>query len=102
MDSTIHLWSRTLSLGEQQRLIIVAALLTLYPPMDCDMPVKYFILDETTAGCDQLTEKIIYEYLQNSNIQFISISHRHQLIKYHTHQLIISSNNQSYQFNQLS
>jgi ABC-type uncharacterized transport system fused permease/ATPase subunit len=36
--------------------------------------VKYFILDETTSGCDELTEKTLYEYLQNSNIQYISIS----------------------------
>ena len=101
-DSSVQLWSRTLSLGEQQRLIIVVALLTLLPPIDSDTPVKYFILDETTAGCDELTEKTIYEYLQNSNIQYISISHRVQLIKYHTHQLIINPKNQSYELIQLS
>lgn len=101
-DASVQLWSRTLSLGEQQRLIIVVALLTLLPPIDSDTPVKYFVLDETTAGCDELTEKTIYEYLQNSNIQFISISHREQLIKYHTHQLIINSKNQSYELIRLS
>jgi ABC-type uncharacterized transport system fused permease/ATPase subunit len=46
---------------------------------------------------DELTEKIIYEYLKNSNIQYISISHRNQLIKYHTHQLIINPKTQSYE-----
>lgn len=102
LDSSVQLWSRTLSLGEQQRLIIVVALLTLLPPIDSDTPVKCFILDETTAGCDELTEKTIYEYLQNSNIQYISISHRVQLIKYHTHQLIINPKNQSYELIQLS
>ena len=102
LDSSVHLWSRTLSLGEQQRLIIVVALLTLFPPIDNNQQIKYFVLDETTAGCDELTEKIIYEYLQNSNIQYISISHRNQLIKYHTHQLIIDSKTKSYQLIKLS
>jgi len=97
LDSSIQLWSRTLSLGEQQRLIIVVALITLLKPMNSNQKIKYFILDETTSGCDELTEKIIYEYLQNSNIQYISISHRNQLIKYHTHQLIIDPKTQSYE-----
>lgn len=57
---------------------------------------------KTTTVCDELTEKIIYQYLQNSNIQYISISHRNQLIKYHTHQLIIDSKRQSYEIIQLS
>ncbi len=101
LDSSVQLWSRTLSLGEQQRLIIVVALLTLFKPFDSNQQIKYFILDETTAGCDELTEKTIYEYLQNSHVQFISISHRDQLIKYHTHQLIINPRTQSYEFLQL-
>ena len=101
-DSSIHLWSRTLSLGEQQRLIVVTALLTLLPPIDSNERVKYLILDETTAGCDQLTEKTIYESLKNANIQYISISHRHQLIQYHTHQLIIDPKDHSYRFIELS
>ena len=101
-DSSRQLWSRTLSMGEQQRLIIIVALLTLFPPMDSDKPVKCFVLDETTSGCDQKTEEMIYQYLNETNIQFISISHRQQLIQYHTHQLIINPNDQSYQFIQLS
>jgi len=101
LDSSIQLWSQILSLGEQQRLIIVIALITLLKPFDLNQEIKYFILDEITTGCDQLTEKIIYEYLQNSNIQYISISHRNQLIKYHTHQLIINSKTQSYEIIQI-
>jgi putative ATP-binding cassette transporter len=102
LDSSVQIWSRTLSLGEQQRLIMVVALVTLLKSTnqinDNNQQIKYFILDETTAGCDELTEKTIYEYLQNSNIQYISISHRNQLIKYHTHQLIIHPKTQSYDF----
>jgi putative ATP-binding cassette transporter len=100
-DSTVQLWSRMLSLGEQQRLIVVVALATLVKSSnDIEMqsqPIKYFVLDETTAGCDELTEKIIYEYLQNSNVRYVSISHRNQLLKYHTHQLIIDPKAQSYE-----
>jgi putative ATP-binding cassette transporter len=102
LDSTVQLWSRTLSLGEQQRLMIVAALVTLFKSTDAignnHQKVKYLILDETTAGCDELTETTIYEHLRNTNIQYISISHRKQLIKYHTHQLIINSKTHSYEF----
>lgn len=103
-DAAAQLWSRTLSLGEQQRLIIVVALVALLKTnqRDGNQQIKYFILDETTAGCDELTEKNIYEYLQNSGIQYISISHRNQLVKYHTHQLLINSKTQSYELIQRS
>lgn len=101
LDSTTQLWSRMLSLGEQQRLIVVVALATLVKSINenelLPQPLKYFVLDETTAGCDEITEKIIYEYLQNSNVRYVSISHRHQLLKYHSHQLIIDPKNQSYE-----
>jgi putative ATP-binding cassette transporter len=99
LDSSIQLWSRTLSLGEQQRLIIVVALVTLIRASNQDEnnQIKHFILDETTAGCDELTEKTIYEYLRSSDVQYISISHRNELIKYHTHQLIINPKNRSYE-----
>ena len=101
-DSSVQLWSRTLSLGEQQRLMIVAALVALCKSTDAlgndHQDVKYLILDETTAGCDEINEKTIYEYLRNNDIQYISISHRKQLIKYHTHQLIINSKTHTYEF----
>ena len=103
MDSSVHLWSRTLSLGEQQRLIIVVALVTLLKSSRDDSPqmLKYLILDETTAGCDEVTEKTIYEHVKNCGVQYISISHRQQLVKYHTHQLIINSKSRSYEFIEL-
>ncbi|CAF1301776.1 unnamed protein product [Adineta ricciae] len=106
LDLSTQLWSRTLSLGEQQRLIIVVALVALLKSNDGtyvnESSIKYFILDETTAGCDETTEKVIYEHLQTNHIRYISISHRHQLLKYHTHQLIIDPKNQSYQFLEMS
>ena len=104
MDASVHLWSRTLSLGEQQRLVIVVALVALLksPRDDSPQAIKYLVLDETTAGCDELTEKTIYEHVKNCGVQFISISHRHQLVKYHTHQLIINPKTRSYELIELS
>lgn len=46
LDSSIQLWSRILSLGEQQRLIIIVAILTLLKPLNSNQEIKYFILDE--------------------------------------------------------
>lgn len=105
LDSSVQLWSRTLSLGEQQRLIIVVALVSMLRNSrdnDNSQPIKYLILDETTAGCDEVTEKTIYEHLNRSGIQYISISHRNQIVKYHTHQLIIDPKNHSYELIELS
>jgi hypothetical protein len=47
-------------LVEQQRLIIVVALVTLLKitdELDNNQRIKYSIVDETTAGCDELSEK---------------------------------------------
>ena len=105
MDSSVQLWSRTLSLGEQQRLVIVVALVSLLRTSrdnETCPPIKYLILDETTAGCDEVTQSTIYEHLNRSGIQYISISHRNQLVKYHTHQLIINSKTHTYELIELS
>jgi ABC-type uncharacterized transport system fused permease/ATPase subunit len=52
--------------------------------------VQLFVLDETTSGCDKQTEKAIYEYLQQSNVQFLSVSHRKEIEKYHSRKLTIT------------
>ncbi|CAF1528590.1 unnamed protein product, partial [Didymodactylos carnosus] len=68
---TRQLWSKILSVGEQQRLIIVCSLL-----IGSDQ-IKCFVLDETTSGCDEQTERSIYNSLKQSPIQYITVSHRH-------------------------
>ena len=83
MDGERHVWSDLLSIGEQQRLMMVTAFLVNTET------VRLFILDETTSGCDKQTEQAIYEHLQRSNIQFISISHRKEIRKYHSRQMTI-------------
>jgi len=89
LDS-VQMWSKILSIGEQQRLMILSALLV------GEDVIKCLILDETTAGCDDVTTERLYSLLQRSSIRYISISHRIQLLKYHTHHLIINSTNQTY------
>lgn len=85
MDGKRQIWSELLSIGEQQRLMMVAAFLV------GTETVRLFILDEITSGCDEQTEKAIYEHLQRSKVQFISISHRKAISKYHSRQMIIDT-----------
>jgi ABC-type uncharacterized transport system fused permease/ATPase subunit len=85
MDEERHIWSELLSIGEQQRLMMVTAFLVGTDTL------RLFILDETTSACDQRTEEAIYEHLQRSNVQFLSISHRKEIKKYHSRQMIIEN-----------
>jgi len=85
MDGERQIWSELLSIGEQQRLMMVTAFLV------GTETIRLFILDEITSGCDKQTEKAIYEYLQRSNVQFISISHRKEISKYHSRQMTIDA-----------
>jgi ABC-type uncharacterized transport system fused permease/ATPase subunit len=93
LDLSEHIWSRILSIGEQQRLMIASALLVLQTKT-----IHCFVFDEVTAGCDEETERRIYSYLYHLDISYISVSHRHRLVDYHRHQLIIDQNTQSYKF----
>ncbi|CAF0727958.1 unnamed protein product [Adineta steineri] len=85
MNGKRQVWSELLSIGEQQRLMIVSALLV------GTETARLLILDETTSGCDKQTEEAIYKYLQRSNLQFISISHRKEISKYHSRQMTIDA-----------
>ena len=86
LDGTAQSWSQLLSIGEQQRLMMVTALLV------GPETIRLFILDETTSGCDQKTEQIIYNYLRQSQLQYVSVSHRPEIEQYHSHKMIINPN----------
>jgi len=73
-------WGKILSLGEQQRLAIARAILSKRP---------YVILDEATSSLDEKNESEIYRILQESETTMVSISHRPQVIRFHTHVLRI-------------
>lgn len=73
-------WSHQLSVGEQQR--IAWARLFLHSPRPA-----LAILDEATSALDSETEIKLYTRLQAQVQSFISVGHRAQLIRFHTHVL---------------
>jgi putative ATP-binding cassette transporter len=75
-------WGRILSLGEQQRVAFARALLT-------DRP--YVILDEATSALDEENEAELYEMLSESKASMISVTHRPHLARYHSHVLVLGS-----------
>jgi putative ATP-binding cassette transporter len=93
MDAEID-WESVLSGGEQQRLVLCAALAC--PNIGC------IVLDETTASCDVPAERDIYTMLLSSGKQFITVSHRPELMTFHHLILNIDSNSQSYTITQLA
>ncbi|MBE9064282.1 ABC transporter ATP-binding protein/permease [cf. Phormidesmis sp. LEGE 11477] len=73
--------SRTLSLGEQQRLAF-ARLLLCSP--------QCVILDEATSALDTTNENHLYQQLQRHSITPISVGHRPSLKHYHQNLLHLS------------
>lgn len=73
-------WGKILSLGEQQRLAFARVLLA---------ERKYVILDEATSALDEENEAKLYELLQETTATVISVSHRPQVSRFHTHTLIL-------------
>jgi putative ATP-binding cassette transporter len=75
LDEQGH-WNRTLSLGEQQRLGLLRAL--LHKP-------QYLFLDEATASLDEPSEEALYQLLQKQlpATTIISIGHRSTLHAFH-------------------
>ncbi len=75
LDENGH-WNRTLSLGEQQRLGLVRAL--LHTP-------NYLFLDEATASLDEPSEAALYRLLEEKLPQttIVSIGHRSTLDAFH-------------------
>lgn len=71
-------WATVLSLGEQQRLAIARLLLT---------KPRYAILDEATSALDWQNEALVYQLIQASTTNYISVGHRPSLLRYHHHVL---------------
>ena len=90
MDGEKQNWSQILSIGEQQRLMMVTAFLV------GEDIVRLFILDETTSGCDRQTQEAIYQYLQRSGVQFLSVSHRPEIEQYHSRKMTIDPHRSAY------
>ena len=70
-------WSHVLSIGEQQRLAFVRAI--IYEP-------DWLFLDEATSALDEDTEKVMYKLLEErlKETTVVSIGHRSTLNKFHS------------------
>ena len=67
-------WSKTLSIGEQQRIAVARVLLSR---------PRYAILDEATSALDPGNEAALYQELVASGTTLISVSHRDTLLRFH-------------------
>lgn len=73
-------WAQRLSVGEQQRLAF-ARLLLQQPP--------YAVLDEATSALAVEQEQQLYIHLSQTDITYISVGHRANLVPYHRQQLTL-------------
>jgi len=82
LDEEAH-WNRMLSLGEQQRLGLVRAL--LHAP-------QYLFLDEATASLDEASEAALYRLLQEKlpATTIVSIGHRSTLVALHQRNVVLT------------
>jgi len=77
-------WSHILSLGEQQKIAFVRAML---------QKPSWLFLDEATSAIDEVTEQELYKILREQlpTSAIISVGHRSTLIAYHDKKLIIDA-----------
>lgn len=74
-------WSKTLSLGEQQRIAFARVLLAR---------PRFVALDEATSALDLENEDRLYQLLADNHITMLSISHRPTTLKFHQQVLELS------------
>lgn len=80
LDAEVDL-DDVLSGGERQKLGF--ARLSLRPR------IRLVLLDESTSAMDEASEAVAYELLRRHVPSFISVGHRQQLERFHTHKLLL-------------
>lgn len=78
-------WGQILSLGEQQRIAFVRAIL---------LKPNWLFLDEATSALDEETEKTVYHAVLEllTNTTLISVGHRQTIRKFHSQILKLTGN----------
>ena len=76
-------WTRTLSLGEQQRIAFARILLA---------KPRYVVLDEATSALDSDNEESLYQLISDQGMTIISISHRAGTLPFHQNVLELGEN----------
>merc|ERR1711964_254466 len=71
-------WRKRLSGGEKQRLAMARILLA---------KPKMAFLDEATSALDSENEKLLYRTLQQNGSTYVSVGHKQELFRYHSHVL---------------
>uniref|UniRef100_A0A7S1SCD1 ABC transporter domain-containing protein n=1 Tax=Alexandrium catenella TaxID=2925 RepID=A0A7S1SCD1_ALECA len=80
-------WARVLSLGEQQRVAAIRAMIH-QPAM--------VVLDESTSALSLIDENLVYKRFGDLNISYISVGHRMTIIKFHDQVLELLVDNGAY------
>ena len=82
-------WNRMLSLGEQQRLGLVRAL--LHAP-------QYLFLDEATASLDEASEAALYRLIEEKlpATTIVSIGHRSTLEAFHQRRVVLTRSGEQF------
>jgi len=78
MDTVVD-FSTVLSLGEQQRLG--------FARLSLRRGIRLALVDEGTSALDEENEASLYKFLRSKLSCFISVGHRPQLHRFHTHRL---------------
>jgi vitamin B12/bleomycin/antimicrobial peptide transport system ATP-binding/permease protein len=77
--NAVEAWAEVFSVGEQQRVAFLR-LLRRRP--------RLAFLDEATSAMDVETESAMYKLLADTCSSFISVGHRPQLARFHSHVLM--------------
>lgn len=80
-------WGRVLSLGEQQRVAAIRAM--IHQPL-------MVVLDESTSALSLIDENLVYKRFTDLGMSYISVGHRMTIVKFHDQILELFQENGGY------